>query len=333
VWRNHLCIVFELYAINLYEFIKMYDYQGFEYGLIRRFAIQLLSGLRYLKHLGIIHCDLKPENILMKQKDKSGIAIADFGSGCLENEIVYTYIQSRFYRAPDIMLGVFPYTQQIDMWSFGCIMIELFTGFPLFPGTNEREQIQLIIDVIGMPNANVLGRSTRKHLFKQFNNENKTAVPAPLEVISEREKENRLKYIMEKLRESPDPQFVDLICRCLEWDPLKRLTPDEGLAHEWILKGLPPGVLDQHQEQLRQNANNQQTNLTASTQRSRIARIKKPTEKSGPGQQEGGQSKDFVSPKKNDSNTRQSLDNIKLKQVGGAASGTAEGSLESNRKR
>jgi dual specificity tyrosine-phosphorylation-regulated kinase 2/3/4 len=50
-------------------------------------------------------------------------------------------------------------------------MIELFTGFPLFPGTNEREQIQLIIDVIGMPNASVLGRSTRKHLFKQFNNE------------------------------------------------------------------------------------------------------------------------------------------------------------------
>lgn len=141
VWRNHLCIVFDLYSINLYEFIKMYDYQGFDYGLIRRFAIQLLSGLRYLKHLGMIHCDLKPENILMKQKDKSGIAIADFGSGCLENEIVYTYIQSRFYRAPDIMLGVFPYTQQIDMWSFGCILIELFTGFPLFPGTNEREQI------------------------------------------------------------------------------------------------------------------------------------------------------------------------------------------------
>ena len=69
------------------------------------------------------------------------------------------------------------------MWSFGCIMIELFTGFPLFPGTNEREQIQLIIDVIGMPNANVLSRSTRKHLFKQFNNE-PTAVPPPLEVIT-----------------------------------------------------------------------------------------------------------------------------------------------------
>lgn len=134
-----------------------------------------------MKQLGIIHCDLKPENILLKQKDKSGIVIADFGSGTLDEEIVYTYIQSRFYRAPEIMLGVFPYTQAIDMWSMGCIMIELFTGFPLFPGTNEREQLQLIIDVIGMVPANVLQIAQRKHLFSQFKD---TAVPAPIEVLT-----------------------------------------------------------------------------------------------------------------------------------------------------
>jgi serine/threonine protein kinase len=139
------------------------------------------------------------------------------------------------------------------MWSFGCIMIELFTGFPLFPGTNEREQMQLIIDVIGMPNASVLSRSTRKKLFSQFKNDN-TAVPAPLEVITDHEKEKRLKYIMEKLREEPDTEFVNLISRCLEWDPLKRMTPDEGLNHNWILKGLPPGVLDSHKEHLSKSA-------------------------------------------------------------------------------
>ena len=97
-----------------------------------------------------------------------------------------------------------------------------------------------------MPNASVLSRSSRKHLFKQFSNEGATAVPAALEVITDSEKEKRLKYIMEKLREVPDPQFVDLISRCLEWDPKKRMMPDEGLNHEWILKGLPPGVLDSH---------------------------------------------------------------------------------------
>ena len=107
-----------------------------------------------------------------------------------------------------------------------------------------------------MPNASVLARSTRKHLFKQFATE-ATAVPAALEVITDAEKETRLKYIMEKLREVPDPQFVDLISRCLEWDPKKRMTPDEGLSHEWILKGLPPGVLDSHQQQMRQSQANQ----------------------------------------------------------------------------
>lgn len=119
---------------------------------------------------------------MLKRKDKSGIVVADFGSGCLEDEIVYTYIQSRFYRAPDIILGLFPYTQQIDMWSFGCIIIELYTGFPLFPGTNEKEQLQLIIDVIGMPSRSVLERSTRKGLFSQFKD---NAVPAPLEVLTQ----------------------------------------------------------------------------------------------------------------------------------------------------
>ena len=140
----------------------MYNYQGFEYGLIRRFAIQLLSALRYMKYLGIIHCDLKPENILLKRKDKSGIVVADFGSGCLENEIVYTYIQSRFYRAPDIILGLFPYTQQIDMWSFGCIVAELYTGYPIFPGENEMDQLGYIMEICGIPSREVLSLSTRR---------------------------------------------------------------------------------------------------------------------------------------------------------------------------
>ena len=62
----------------------------------------------------------------------------DYGSSCFQNQRIYTYIQSRFYRAPEIILGI-PYTTAIDMWSFGCIMAELYTGYPLFPGENEAE--------------------------------------------------------------------------------------------------------------------------------------------------------------------------------------------------
>ena len=87
---------------------------------------------------GIIHCDLKPENILLREPTKSAIEIIDLGSSCYTHEKIYTYIQSRFYRAPEIMLGI-PYTTRIDMWSFGCILAELFKGYPIFPGESESE--------------------------------------------------------------------------------------------------------------------------------------------------------------------------------------------------
>ena len=101
--------------------------------MIRRIAIQVLQGLLFLKRQNIIHCDLKPENILLKQENKSGIKIIDLGSGCFEKDQIYTYIQSRFYRAPEIIIGM-PYTSAIDIWSMGCILCELFLGFPIFPG-------------------------------------------------------------------------------------------------------------------------------------------------------------------------------------------------------
>jgi dual specificity tyrosine-phosphorylation-regulated kinase 2/3/4 len=82
IFRKHLCISFELMSINLYEFLKLNDFEGLSLSLIRRFAIQLLYALKYLKENDVIHCDLKPENILLKDPQKSGIKIIDFGSSC-----------------------------------------------------------------------------------------------------------------------------------------------------------------------------------------------------------------------------------------------------------
>jgi dual specificity tyrosine-phosphorylation-regulated kinase 2/3/4 len=98
----------------------------------------------------IIHCDLKPENILLKEPNKSGLKIIDFGSSTFHNEKVYTYIQSRFYRAPEIMLGI-PYDCGIDMWSFGCIAAELYIGYPIFPGDSEGDQLSRIMEMVGFP--------------------------------------------------------------------------------------------------------------------------------------------------------------------------------------
>lgn len=78
--------------------------------------------------------------------------------------VVYTYIQSRFYRSPEVILGM-NYHMAIDMWSLGCILAELFTGFPIFPGENEQEQLSCIMEVLGPPDKDFINRSSRKKLF------------------------------------------------------------------------------------------------------------------------------------------------------------------------
>lgn len=97
----------------------------------------------------------------MRHHEKSGIKIIDFGSSCFSDERIYTYIQSRFYRAPEIMLGI-PFTTAIDMWSLGCILIELYTGIPIFPGESESEQLSLLMEVIGLPDMELLEVSSRR---------------------------------------------------------------------------------------------------------------------------------------------------------------------------
>ena len=103
-----------------------------------------------MKELDIIHCDLKPENILLKEKNKSAIKVIDFGTGTFQKSTYYTYIQSRYYRAPEIILGI-PYTCAIDMWSLGCILIELFNGLPIFMGDDESDQLAAIMEYKGIP--------------------------------------------------------------------------------------------------------------------------------------------------------------------------------------
>ena len=103
----------------------------------------------------IIHCDMKPENILLRTANKTGIKVIDFGSSCYESEKIYTYIQSRYYRAPEIILGI-PYTCAIDMWSLACILVELYNGLPLFVGENEADQLALIMMYKGLPPLQLL---------------------------------------------------------------------------------------------------------------------------------------------------------------------------------
>ena len=128
-FRNHQCIVFEMLSLNLYELLKNTQFAGVSLNLIRKFAKQILRALAYLARddIDVIHCDLKPENILLRHPKRSGIKVIDFGSSCRSTQRMYSYIQSRFYRSPEVMLGL-PYGVPIDMWSLGCILVEMHTG-------------------------------------------------------------------------------------------------------------------------------------------------------------------------------------------------------------
>ncbi|XDA75117.1 hypothetical protein R6Z07F_005342 [Ovis aries] len=226
-FRNHLCITFELLGINLYELMKNNSFQGFSLSVVRRFTLSVLKCLQMLYMEKIIHCDLKPENIVLYQKGQVSVKVIDFGSSCYEHQKVYTYIQSRFYRSPEVILG-HPYNMAIDMWSLGCIMAELYTGYPLFPGENEVEQLACIMEVLGLPPSRFIQTASRRQMFfdsKGFpknitNNRGKKRYPDSKDLTV--------------LLKTCDTSFLDFLRRCLVWEPSLRMTPDQALKHAWI---------------------------------------------------------------------------------------------------
>jgi len=238
-FRGHLCISTELLGMNLYEFIKAYEFKGFPLLLIRRFTKQILSSLILLKSKRVIHCDLKPENILLAHPLHSEIKVIDFGSSCFENEKVYTYIQSRFYRSPEVILGM-SYGIPIDMWSLGCILAELYTGYPVFPGENEQEQLACIMEIFGPPEKHLIEKSSRKKLF--FDSMGKPRVTVSSKGRRRRPSSKTLSMAIK----CDDEAFLDFLSQCLRWDPEKRLKPDAALQHEFTTgvkrPSVPPGA-------------------------------------------------------------------------------------------
>ncbi|KAG6052951.1 hypothetical protein E4U33_000346, partial [Claviceps sp. LM78 group G4] len=226
-FRGHLCISTELLDMNLYEFIKAHSFRGFSLKIIRRFTKQILSSLVLLKQRKVIHCDLKPENILLAHPLQSEIKVIDFGSSCFEHEKVYTYIQSRFYRSPEVILGM-TYGMPIDMWSVGCILAELYTGVPIFPGENEQEQLACIMEVFGPPEKHLIEKSTRKKLF--FDSMGKPR----LSVSSKGRRRRPSSKTLQQVLKCDDEVFLDFIARCLRWDPERRLRPEDAVRHEFI---------------------------------------------------------------------------------------------------
>ncbi|EDV19222.1 uncharacterized protein TRIADDRAFT_33914, partial [Trichoplax adhaerens] len=226
-FRKHVCITFELLGMNLYEMIQKNNFRGFSMEVVRRLAISILNCMRLLQRERIIHCDLKPENILLSKRSKVDIKVIDFGSSCFEDKIVYKYIQSRYYRAPEVILGI-RYNLAIDMWSLGCILAELYSGVPMFPGENEAEQLALMMEMLGIPPREILINRDRKACF--FDSKGN-----PKNIVNSRGKTHwpNSKRLCNVLK-CHDELFLNFLEKCFVWNPLYRMKPDEAWEHPWI---------------------------------------------------------------------------------------------------
>lgn len=243
LFRHHPCIVFELLSLNLFDLSKKNSFNGFTLSLIRRFTFSIVKCLYALSRFDIIHCDLKPENILLKQQNRSGIKVIDFGSSCFSNRRVHTYIQSRFYRSPEVILCA-KYGPAIDMWSLGCILAELFTGRPLLDGENEGDQLACMMELRGCPPQTFLSKCKLTKV-RQFID------PLGNPLYCSKNYHGQYKYEATfspkgKVRGTPatrallphcdDEEFKDFVSQCLVWDPAERMTPARALKHSWLTK-------------------------------------------------------------------------------------------------
>ncbi|RDX76026.1 putative serine/threonine-protein kinase dyrk2 [Mucuna pruriens] len=232
-YREHLLIVCELLKANLYEFHKFNRESGgevyFTMPRLQSITIQCLEALKFLHSLGLIHCDLKPENILVKSYSRCEVKVIDLGSSCFETDHLCSYVQSRSYRAPEVILGL-PYDKKIDIWSLGCILAELCTGNVLFQNDSPATLLARVIGIIGPIDQTMLakGRDTYKYFTKNH-------------MLYERNQEsNRLEYLISKktsLRHRlpmGDQGFIDFVAHLLEVNPKKRPSASEALKHPWL---------------------------------------------------------------------------------------------------
>ena len=248
-YKEHLFIVSELLRDNLYDF---YDYltknnieNYFTLPRIQLIAKQVLTSLNYIHSLHLIHCDLKPENILLKSITDSGVKIIDFGSTCFIHDYLSSYIQSRSYRAPEVIMGC-TYDYKIDIWSLGCILAELYSKIVLFQSDSIHNLLAKVIGIIGPIPEWMYEKGTtvngmfcqEKLLYMEVDGEADNSNSNINNISTSGKKKMHVivpkRTLLKNRMHCNDEKFVEFIRFLLRIDPNERPTAAEALKHPWL---------------------------------------------------------------------------------------------------
>lgn len=210
-----LCLAMELMENNLYEVLSNKSNVITE-AKAKVYMYQVLKALDYIHSCGIFHRDIKPENILVK---KDLVKLADFGScrSAYSKAPFTEYIATRWYRSPECLLCNGMYGLKMDIWGAGCVLYEVLTKLPLFPGTDELDQLHKIHCVLGSPNQNLLHKMLGNKLTSS-----KMAFPY------------KDGTGLRRLLPSASEEFVQVLSALLAYDPESRLTAAQALQSAWF---------------------------------------------------------------------------------------------------
>lgn len=167
--KGHLCAVFEHMSKNLRDLLKENtNGHGLSLQAVRSYSRQMFVGLQHLVSCQVVHCDLKPDNILVSP-DMKTIKLCDFGTAVDKRDVMERteYLVSRFYRAPEIILGL-DIGYGIDMWAVGCTIYELWTGKILFTGRTNNQMIKAFMDCLGWPTERLLKKGLLQNVLEHF---------------------------------------------------------------------------------------------------------------------------------------------------------------------
>lgn len=212
--HGYLAIVFEMMDKNLYELIRDHKCPYNELSSLV-LIYQLTKAVAYMHSKNLFHRDIKPENCIVN-KDTLELKLVDFGSTRLTSSRgPYTeYVATRWYRAPECILTAGSYGPAVDVWAIGCVLFEILTTKPLFPGKHELDQICRIHNILGTPSRDVLSK------FNQNPNTQINFLFPP-----------RYAQDFQSLMPNTTPVIVDLIKQMLTYNPVDRITADEALNH------------------------------------------------------------------------------------------------------